>query len=345
MLTPSKPRRRCRLRRASSASRFFQIQPRHLRILLLLYHIRYATAEILAILYEAGGSTGSKRVRNDLGDLYHAGYAARWHYPSRSAGFGSEQYVYAITPRGARAILPNTLYARESSSLWHRSQPKAPSTIPHRLAISELHTIFAVGCSDTPRMERFYRDHAHELRIKVRLSGHDGTTTIQPDAGVVFQWPDGRRTLFLVEIDLTHRNRARAVRRFQAYHAYLTSRDAELKSQFHVDGAALLFVADSHDRADHLRRLAQDVFAQTPRRRRPSIFFWGVECWHEIAMVADGRYMDARPRRVMRPPGAILDAPTVRTLDGRARQLFPQHRLLTRRDLRYTDPAAATASP
>lgn len=183
--------------------------------------------------------------------------------------------------------------------------------------------VFAVGCTGNPKMERFYRDQAHELRLTVRLPGHHRDTTIQPDAGVVFAWPDGRKTLYLVEIDLTHRNRARSGRRFQAYHTLLKTRAAELESRFHVDAAALLFVGDSRDRADHLRRLARDIFSRTPRRRRPPVLFWSVDHWHEFRMVADSRYQSERPRRIILPPADILNRETVRTLQGRDRRLFP----------------------
>ncbi len=315
--------RRCRLRRAPSGQ--FQLRPRHHRILALLYHIRYATAEILGLLYEAGTGAGSKRVRNDLGDLYHAGYAERWYYPSHFSGFGSEQYIYAIAPRGARAILPSELYTRESSSLWHRAQRKATSTIPHRLALSKLHAIFAVGCSNSPKMLNFFRDQTHpHLKITVRLPGDDRSATIRPDAGVVFKWPDGRKTLYLVEIDLTHRNRARATHRFQAYHVYLTRHATELKRRFQVDGAAALFIGDSSERARHLRQLALPIFGQTARRRRPRVLFWATEHWHEVRMVSDKRYRSDRPRKVMLPPAITLSRETVRTLEDRQRRLFPQ---------------------
>ncbi len=315
--------RRRRLRRVPPTR--FRLQPRHTRILILLYHIRYATAEILALLYAAGSGAGSKRVRNDLGDLYHAGYAERWYYPSHVSGFGSEQYVYAITTRGARAVLPPRLYTAQASSLWHRAQKKAASTIPHRLAISKLHAILAVGCTGTPEMTTFLRDQTHpDLRVSVRLPGESRRTTIQPDAGAVLAWPDGRKTLYLVEIDLTHRNRSRATRRFQAYHAYLTAHAAELKRRFGVDGAAALFVGDSRRRADHLREMARDVFVKTPRRRRPRVLFWATEHWHEVVLIADSRYETARPRKAIRAPGRILSERTVRTLEGQERQLFPQ---------------------
>src|SRR5580765_3513033 len=114
MSTQSNIRHRSRLRRDPSGHLRLRLQPRHLRILLLLYHIRYATAEILAILYEAGDGAGSKRLRNDLGNLYHAGFAERWYHSSQLPGLGSTQYVYAITSRGARAILPQARYAHES---------------------------------------------------------------------------------------------------------------------------------------------------------------------------------------------------------------------------------------
>lgn len=324
MRNPYNSNRRSRLHRDPTGSPHFRLQPRHHRILLLLYHIRYATAELLAILYESGAGAGGKRVRNDLGDLYHAGYAERWYYPSRFSGFGSEQYVYTITPRGARFVLPAALYTRESRSIWHRSQRKAASTIPHRLAISELHLILSLGCTDSPRLVRFDRDQIRSLTFTVRLPLHDRDTTIRPDAGVVFEWPDGGKALYLVEIDISHRNRVRASRRFEAYHTYLTTHARDLKRAFHVDAAAALFIGDSCERADYLRRLARATFGRTPRRDRPHTLFWAIEHWHETAMVADRRYALERPRRMILPPAHILNSQTVRTLEGRERRLFPQ---------------------
>ncbi len=316
-----KPARRSPLARDSRGLEDPHLKPSHRLILELLYHYRYATAEILGIAYEAERGRGQKKVRNELSTLFHSGLVERTFFPTGPAGHGSEQYVYTLTTHGARALLDPETFTEVRTRVYNRSREKSVATIPHRIAISTLQLILDHG-EPGPALVDFTSDQEDpSARIRVRLDGR--FMTFQPDATAVLEWPNGKRSAFFFEIERTHKNRARTDRRFRAYQSYLVEHLQGMRERLDVHGAVAVFVGDTSKRASRLQRIARQALGDLSRRRRPLLYFWHMETWYRSNVVQDPRDPDRVARRQsLAHPRDVLAGSSVLTLEAKERPLF-----------------------
>lgn len=310
-----------RTHRAPEVLGDFKLQPSHRLMLELLLHYRYGTTELIGHAYNALRGRGLSAVRHELGRLYHAGYLERFYYSENPSGIGSSQFVYTLTPQGARAILSPDDYGAVRQQVYNRLRAKA--NVPHCLAISTLQLILDLGCSG-PEILEFSADQEHQdTRVKVNLPPSGEEVVVWPDASALFQWPNGGRSLYLFEVERTHKNRQRTRRRIGAYASYLTENLEPLRQGRGIDGAVVVFVADTDRRCLLLRQAAEDTLGELGRQRRPMMLFWSMENWYQALAQRDPRLPDQRAvRRVLAPPKQILSQSTFVTFEGKLRPLF-----------------------
>ena len=297
----SHPARRFPLARDARGLERLRLKPSHRLILSLLFRYRYATTEILALAYEAERGRGQKKVRNELGTLFHAGFVERTFFPTRPAGYGSDQYVYTLTTHGARTLLDPESFAEARTRIYNRCREKSVATIPHRIAVSTLELILDYG-ELGPELVDFTSDQEDpSARLRTKLDGR--LVTFRPDATAIFEWPNGKRSAFFFEIERSHKNRGRTRRRFRAYQSYLVDHLDDVRKRFDVNGAVAVFVGDTTQRASRLQRTALHVLGEVSRRRRPLLYFWDMESWYRTNQAHDLRHPDRIvQRRSLRTP-------------------------------------------
>ncbi len=299
----------------------FRLLPSHRNILRLLFHFRYGTTELIGRAYEALRGRGQSLVRHELGRLYHAGYAERFYHSERPPGVGSSQYVYTLTPKGAREVLDSEDYSAHRQQVYNRQRSK--SNVPHCLAISTLQLILELGCRD-PEVMEFSADQEHQdTRVKVALPESGEEVVVWPDARVAFEWATGGRSLYLFEVERSHKNRQRTMRRISAYAAYLTDHLEAVKAAHSVDGVVVVFVADTDQRCVLLRRAAEDAVGGYGRQKRPMMLFWSMENWYRSSPNKVERMpRGVSSRRALIEPQEIISSETFVTFEGKLRPLF-----------------------
>jgi hypothetical protein len=280
------------------------------RVLELLAHYRYLSADLVAHAYSAKHGRGEKHARNLLGGLFHNGFVRRYYHATRPAGDGGDSYVYSLGPSGARLVLADDEWAAQRASIYRRGELK--ENYDHQLAVSILQLILEHG--EQPwELEDFLADHeTQDAQFMVDVPGL-GRRTIWPDAEVVLRLANGARVLYMFEIDRSRRSHRRTDERFRGYSALLSGRSLErIRVARGVTGVVVVFVEPGPAKVRSMILRAHNLAAAGAiPPPRPNFLFWNSETWFE----QDGE------RRRLRIPSQILAEESVLALNGKRRRL------------------------
>lgn len=304
------------------------------RILEQLLEYRYLTSELLSMLYEARRGRGGSHVRHELTRLWRHGYVERF---SRRADAGSSQYVYTVSVKGARVVVPGDAWSDVRRKIYNLTKTK--SDYEHVLATSLLKVLWDLGSPsqvDIFTTEAYWSDKessrketANEFRTRV-----DGETVyIRPDTTVLIahQRDDFFRPYFF-EIERTHKNYDRLRERLRAY-SWLLGHDGqpEIDRVFtkhmgiHPATGFVVFIAADKAHATRLREAAQLVVAERDVRRkdRPQMWFSTLDALfrREAAFDKDGlplvdRQGRERWREAIIEPAEFFNRELFVNLDG-----------------------------
>jgi hypothetical protein len=310
---------------ATALDQPFTLTASHAKMLEALHRYRYLTAPLLGVAYgaENGDGRGLKHVRNELGRLFHHGYVAR--HPTPLSGHGSEQYVYTLSKRGARAILEEADYAAARHHVYNRESPQRH--YEHHIALSTLQLILDLGGQDWT-LARFRSD---ERRERFRAALGDGREVpVQPDAWATIRHRDGQQTLYLFEVDLASKNNARTEDRCAAYALHLTRELDRLKKREGVNNAVAVFVEPDEDQIKRMLTVSIRTFATLglSRRSAPLFLFWNMEDWFEPKEFTRRQHVGTAAERTrrwtvpwLRSPREILTEPSLANVRGESRLL------------------------
>ncbi len=254
------------------------------RILEELLEYRYLTSELLVMLYEARRGRGGSHVRHQLTRLWHHGYVERF---SRRADAGSSQYVYTLSVKGARVVVPGEEWSDARHKVYNVAKPKAD--YEHVLATSLLKVLWYLGSpsqSDVFLTEEYWNDKESsrkETKNEFRTRVDRENVYIRPDTTVLIEHKQGDffRPYFF-EIERTHKNYDRLRERLRAY-SWLLGDDGRFEvdrvfakhTGLHPSTGFVVFIAASQAHAARLREAAQLVVGETDvtRKERPQMWF------------------------------------------------------------------------
>jgi hypothetical protein len=237
-----------------------------LQILEILYEYRYLTADMLALIYDAANQGGFYTVRSLVTKLWRAGFIERHFRPAPE--YGSSQFVYTLTIKGARTVIPSKDWPSEAKAMENLARHK--SNYEHALSTSLVRLLWNLGCdqfAETFTTEEIWRDlegDAEHTRNEFIAEVDGREVPVRPDTTVLIahQKRDYNRPIFF-EIQRTHRNLARLRQRLLAYE-YLLSAEGEhvVQDVFERElgivpsrGMAVYIAATEHD-AQRLRDFA-----------------------------------------------------------------------------------------
>lgn len=280
------------------------------RVLELLAHYRYLSADLVGRAYSAGNGRGEKHARNLLGGLFHNGLVRRYYHATRPAGEGGDPYVYSLGPDGARVVLAHKEWVAERASIYRRGEEK--QNYDHHLAVSILQLILEHG-KQSWELEEFTSDHEdQDSQVVVEVPGL-GKRTLWPDAQAILRLPNGARALYMFEVDRSRRSHRRTDERFRGYGALVSGRSLEkIRAARRVTGVVVVFVEPGAEKVRNLILRSHGLIADgTIPPPRPHFLFWDSEAWFE---------RDAERRR-LRAPNQILAEDSLLALNGKRRQL------------------------
>lgn len=301
------------------------------RLLEYLVQYRFLTRELLALLVEHEHGRGAGEVRNHLTRLYRYGYVERF-FRATEYGQGSRQYVYTATGEGARLVLDAEAW---ETARWRvRNLLKPRRDYEHALAVGLLHVLWNLASEhveDRLRTWFYWQDKEGEERgrpknrFTVRVGG--GPVVIDPDSTVLTAQKGKRewyaRPVFL-EVERTHKNAERLVRRFEAYkeligeQAVVANRvfGAEIgKAPFVAEKGMVVFLGADASHCDRLRELAVTTVGKG--RGAPEFWFVALEDLLDARVQGNTRSGKERMMESILPPAEFFTREFARRLDGR----------------------------
>jgi len=264
----------------------FQVQRRDLEILRHVFRHRFLRpVHIHALL---GGSAANLNRRLKL--LFEHGFLERpkAQRPLRAL---TEQLVYGLGPRGARA-LEETYPALRDHKLSEREWRETPkkvrrfSFMDHELGVADFMVPLEIACAriSSPGKEVKFLYHGYPSRKDYRFETEKRAVT--PDAFFAIKIPRLKKTARqYLEFDRTNVELKEMAERYRAY--------LDWWKQGHRDWSFNLFrvltVCEDPDHAEALRRVAAHASRKTGYRDPPRIFWF----------TDTSRYNLARPEAVL----------------------------------------------
>lgn len=277
------------------------LSPSRREILACLHQYSALTPRLLAAVYGARAARGGRgywHIQRQLGQLHAAGLIERRRTARVRVGGGSEEFVYSLTPQGARELLSVAEYSRVRRRLYALGRGRDVNC-EHALAVATLQVVLTLG-QDGWALREFHRDERGKTP-----GGEPGQ--VCPDAVARIESAKGEEQRLVFEIDLARKSDQRIKDRFVGYASYLAGESAYGAN--HCMRSVVVMVVPAERELERLMRLACEI--EPSARIAYELAIWNADDWYEPA--GGGRRL--------RLPRTILSEESLATVTGESRRL------------------------